>query len=133
LNEDWKEGAEAFLGVAILGYPNLFMIAGPNSFNPAGSNPEMKEIQIAYIMKCLKWKQYLGAKAIEVSSEATQQYQSWLQRKMKRTVWQESVNSWYKHGSGRVTNPWPASLAVSERMLKRKPKRSFKVLESTTL
>lgn len=129
LEKDWAAGAEAFLGLAIHGYPNLFMIAGPNSFNPAGSNPEMKELQIAYIVKCITWKERIGAKAIEVSREATSQYQKWLSRKMKQTVWQEPVDSWYKHESGKVTSPWPESLRVFSRMLQRNPQDSFKSVE----
>jgi cation diffusion facilitator CzcD-associated flavoprotein CzcO len=129
LNEDWNSGAEAFLGLAIHGYPNLFMIAGPNSFNPAGSNPEMKELQINYIMKCLRWKKEIGAQAIEVGQQATSQYQEWLAGKMRRTVWPESVNSWYKHESGKVTSPWPVSVRVFARMLRGKPHHSFASLE----
>lgn len=125
LNEDWASGAEAFLGLAVPGYPNLFMIAGPNSFNPAGSNPEMKELQIAYIMKCLRWKKAIGAQAIEVSQQATAEYQEWLRKKICQTVWPESVESWYKHESGKVTNPWPVSVRVFARMLRNEPKNSF--------
>jgi cation diffusion facilitator CzcD-associated flavoprotein CzcO len=125
LNKDWNSGAEAFLGLAIHGYPNLFMIAGPNTFNPAGSNPEMKELQIAYIMECLRWKKEISAQAIEVNQQATTQYQEWLTRKMGQTVWPDSVNSWYKHESGKVTNPWPVSVRVFARMLRNKPQHSF--------
>lgn len=125
LNEDWMSGAEAFMGLAIHGYPNLFMIAGPNSFNPAGSNPEMKEAQIEYIMRCLHWKKDCGALAIEVSQKSTEEYQEWLKKKMKETVWQDSLTSWYKHENGKVTNPWPDSLRRFKRLLRSKPSHSF--------
>jgi cation diffusion facilitator CzcD-associated flavoprotein CzcO len=125
LNEDWQSGAEAFMGLAIHGYPNLFMIAGPNSFNPAGSNPEMKEVQISYIMRCLRWKNICGATGIEVSHKATVEYQEWLKRRMEKTVWQESVDSWYRHESGKITNPWPDSLRVFKRLMRTQPSHSF--------
>ena len=105
MNEDWQSGAEAFMGLAIHGYPNLFMIARPNSFNPAGSNPEMKEVQITYTIRCLRWKGICGVPAIEVSEKATVEYQVWLKDKMGKTVWEDFVDNWYKHERGKVTNP----------------------------
>ncbi|KAF3031696.1 hypothetical protein E8E12_002056 [Didymella heteroderae] len=84
LDEDWAAGAEAYLGVAVHGYPNLFMVAGPNSFNPAGSNQEMKELQIGCIMRCLRWKEAIGAQAIKVGRQAWDEYQRWLRRRWIR-------------------------------------------------
>ncbi|KAF1929971.1 putative monooxygenase [Didymella exigua CBS 183.55] len=130
LNDDWRSGAEAFMGLAIHGYPSLFMIAGPNSFNPAGSNPEMKEVQIEYIIRCMRWKKECGASAIEVNQKATMEYQEWLERKMAKTVWQDLVDSWYKHRTGKITNPWPESLRAFKHMLRPHPSRSFNRLES---
>lgn len=125
LNEDWSSGAEAFLGLAIHGYPNLFLIAGPNSFNPAGSNPQMKELQIRYIMRCLRLKKEIGAQAMEVKKETTEQFQKRIDENIRKTIWPDSVDSWYKHDSGRVTNPWPLSLRAFKKMLSRPPERAF--------
>ncbi|KAJ8117417.1 hypothetical protein OPT61_g1373 [Boeremia exigua] len=130
LNADWVKGAQAFMGLAVPGYPNLFMIAGPNTFNPAGSNPDMKELQIAYILKCIQWKSRIGAQAIELRQEAAKQHQVWLEEKMGKTVWPQSVNSWYKHESGRITNPWPESRRVFARMLRTMPQESFRAVGS---
>lgn len=130
LRKDWEEGAEAFLGLAIWGYPNLFTIAGPNSFNPAGSNPGMKESQVAYIMRCLQLKRERLARSIEVDQGAILKYQGWLTKKVNCTVWSGSVSSWYKHGSGKVTSPWPASRRAFEKKLRKDPRKSF-VLEDS--
>lgn len=70
-NGDWKSGGEAFMGLAIPEYPNMFLIAGSNSANPAGSNPEMKEAQTSYIMRCLQWKEDSSSQVTEVSRKAT--------------------------------------------------------------
>lgn len=129
LNDDWRSGAEAFMGLAVRGYPNLFLIAGPNSFNPAGSNPEMKELQIDYIMACVQWQKG-SAQAIEVSEKAAAEYHEWLKNSLQKTVWQDSVDSWYKHGSGKVTSPWPESAHVFARMLRRPPAQSFEKLKN---
>ncbi|KAK0639923.1 putative monooxygenase [Cercophora newfieldiana] len=110
LSAEWACGGEAFLGVAMHGYPNAFVIAGPNSFNPAGSNPGMKEVQVEFIMRCLKWKGEVGAGAVEVRGEVVEGYKGWLGGRMGGTVWRDSeVGSWYRHASGKVTGPWPAS------------------------
>ncbi|KAL6712460.1 hypothetical protein ACN47E_000337 [Coniothyrium glycines] len=126
LNDEWSSGAEAFMGLAVHGYPNLFVIAGPNTFNPAGSNPEMKELQIEYIMACLRWKQDTGAEAIEVDCQVAVRYEKWLRTKLEQTVWPESVDSWYRHETGKVTSPWPMSRRAFARLLRdHQPQRSF--------
>ncbi|TQM31730.1 flavin-containing monooxygenase [Nocardia bhagyanarayanae] len=128
LHEQWATGASAFLGVAVPGYPNAFLIAGPNTFNPAGSNPTMKECQVDFIVRCLRWRAELGAAAIEVTAEAAHSHQLWLAKAMAKTVWPAMEQSWYKHGAGRVTNPWPASARAFGKMLRRHPAESFTVV-----
>ncbi|MBF6336714.1 NAD(P)/FAD-dependent oxidoreductase [Nocardia abscessus] len=125
LHDQWRTGAAALLGVAVPGYPNAFLIAGPNSFNPAGSNPGMKEHQIDYIIRCLRWRDRIGAAAIEVRAAAMRAHQQWIERALAKTVWPATGRSWYKHDSGRVTNPWPASARTFERALRRPPSASF--------
>ncbi|WP_327118977.1 NAD(P)/FAD-dependent oxidoreductase [Nocardia sp. NBC_01730] len=123
LHEQWQAGATAFIGVAVPGYPNAFLIAGPNSFNPAGSNPAMKERQIDYIIDCLRWRDQTSTAAIEVTERAMRSHQQWLEQAIARTVWPVAGHSWYKHPTGRVTNPWPASARTYERTLRPPPAR----------
>lgn len=125
LHDRWHSGARAFMGLAVPGFPNAFLIAGPNSFNPAGSNPGMKEQQIDYIMRCLRWRAEIGAPAIDVRPEAMASYQRWMDGALARTVWSSDVPSWYKHDTGAITNPWPASARTYGRMLRRPPAVSF--------
>nr|WP_169336507.1 NAD(P)/FAD-dependent oxidoreductase [Nocardia transvalensis] len=129
LAEDWAGGADAFLGLAVPGYPNAFLIAGPNTFNPAGSNPGMKEIQIDYILRCLRWRAQIGAPAVEVRADAAAAYRRWLDEALTRTVWPATHQpSWYKHANGCVTNPWPASARSFARMLEHPPAQAFRPL-----
>jgi cation diffusion facilitator CzcD-associated flavoprotein CzcO len=126
LSAEWADGADAFFGVAIPGYPNAFLIAGPNTFNPAGSNPGMKECQIDYIMQCLRWRDDIGATAIDVRPKAAEHYRQWLQSALTHTVWPaDDTPTWYKHRSGRVTNPWPTTARAFARMLKHHPSEAF--------
>ncbi|MFI5540706.1 hypothetical protein ACIA5H_30365 [Nocardia sp. NPDC051900] len=125
LHEHWAEGASAYLGLAVRGFPNAFLIAGPNTFNPAGSNPAMKEHQITYIIRCLRWREHIGAAAIEVDATAMQSYQQWLEHAIDDTVWPQTGPSWYKHPNGRVTNPWPGSARQFKQFLRRVPEEAF--------
>lgn len=128
LHDQWSSGATALLGVAVPGFPNAFLIAGPNSFNPAGSNPGMKELQIDYIIRCLRWRDRIGASAIEARAAAMRAHQQWIERAVATTVWPTVEQSWYKHSSGRVTNPWPASARAYDRALRRPPDESFRAV-----
>ncbi|MGS2807717.1 MULTISPECIES: flavin-containing monooxygenase [Nocardia] len=121
LHEQWAEGASAFYGMAVPGFPNLFLIAGPNSFTAAGSNPAMKQLQIDYILACLRLRAESGDMAIEVDSEAMSAYQEWMDRALQTTVWPRSPQSWYKHANGAVTNPWPATVGQYRKKLRRNP------------
>ncbi|MET8779019.1 NAD(P)/FAD-dependent oxidoreductase [Nocardia sp. NPDC004654] len=126
LHQQWRSGARAFFGLAVHGYPNAFLLAGPNSFNPAGSNPGMKQHQIDYIIDCLRWRNQIGAAAIEVTHEAMRAHQRWLDDALGHTVWPAVGPSWFKHSTGRITNPWPASTRRFQRLLRRHaPARTF--------
>ncbi|MET7767553.1 NAD(P)/FAD-dependent oxidoreductase [Nocardia sp. NPDC005366] len=125
LHEQWSDGADAFMGLAVPGFPNAFLIAGPNSFTPAGSNPTMKEYQIGYILDCLRWREEIGAAAIEVGVTAMARYRCWLRRSMAKTIWSGSIDSWFKHSSGRVVNPWPSTTRAFARMLQHDPAEAF--------
>ncbi|MGV9678407.1 flavin-containing monooxygenase [Nocardia sp. NPDC003482] len=132
LRQEWAAGAEAYMGLAVPGYPNAFLIAGPNSFTPAGSNPTLKEHQIAYIIDCLRWRERTGAAAIEVGEVAMRRYRRWLKRSLAATVWPDGVRSWYRHPSGRVTNPWPASTRAFARMLRAPVDQTFVPVAAVT-
>ncbi|WP_327116523.1 NAD(P)/FAD-dependent oxidoreductase [Nocardia sp. NBC_01730] len=132
LHEQWRHGATALLGMAVPNFPNAFLIAGPNSFNPAGSNPAMKEHQIEAIIKILRWRDEIVAPAIEVKPSAMESYRVWLERAIATTVWPGAVASWYKHPSGAVTNPWPASRRRFARMTRQLPARAFEPVRATS-
>ncbi|WP_280498944.1 flavin-containing monooxygenase [Nocardia farcinica] len=121
LHEQWADGASAFYGMAVPGFPNMFLIAGPNTFTAAGSNPAMKQLQIDYILACLRLRAETGTTAIEVASEAMAAYQEWMDRAIEATVWPRGPHSWYKHASGAVTNPWPSTVGRYRKSLRRNP------------
>ncbi len=120
LAADWADGPEAFKGVAVSGYPNFFMLMGPNSGLGHSSILLMIEAQVGYISKCLKWLRRPGwqggpLRAIEVRPEVQRQYNDWLQRRFEQTVWNTEekpglspCTSWYGTAGGRNFTLWPS-------------------------
>lgn len=125
LHDQWADGATAWHGLAVPGYPNMFLLAGPNTFTPAGSNPQMKEAQIDYIIDCLRWRDHIGAAAIEVTDHAMHTHQRWLEHALASTVWPAVHRNWYRHPSGRITNPWPGTVRQFRQRLCHHPAESF--------
>ncbi|MEV0297047.1 NAD(P)/FAD-dependent oxidoreductase [Nocardia sp. NPDC050710] len=125
LHREWAAGAEAFLGTAVRGFPNMFIIAGPSTFNSGGSNIAIKEAQIRYVVAAMRWRERSGAAAIEVSAQAMDAYRRWLNQALARTVWPAGGPSWYKNGAGRLISPWPSTTAAFDRAARRDPSLAF--------
>ncbi|MCP3804864.1 NAD(P)/FAD-dependent oxidoreductase [Allokutzneria sp. A3M-2-11 16] len=126
LDERWADGAEAYLGMALPEFPNLFFVHGPNTILGHNSNIFMIECQVRYVLSCLRLLP--GGGLLEVRPEAMRDYQRWLEKAISRTVWPTGCQSWYKTASGRVTNPWPASTMRYRKLTRRDPADAFRVL-----
>ena len=107
LDEVWHEGAEAYLGMTVSGFPNLFMLYGPNTNLGHNSIVFMLERQIAYVLQCLEEMVAAPLASLEVRPGAMASYNRAVQQRMHRTVWEAGCSSWYKNESGKVTNNWP--------------------------
>ncbi|WP_290524220.1 NAD(P)/FAD-dependent oxidoreductase [Alcanivorax sp.] len=107
LNQAWKDGAEAYLGIAVHGFPNLFMLYGPNTNLGHNSIIYMLESQIHYIRQCLAAMEDDGLKAVDVRAHIQSHFNEGIQRKIHDTVWDKGCHSWYKTASGKNTNNWP--------------------------
>ncbi|MEV6868325.1 NAD(P)/FAD-dependent oxidoreductase [Streptosporangium subroseum] len=116
LDEEWKDGAEAYLGIAVPRFPNLFMVYGPNTNLGHTSIIFMIECQVGYIMGCLP--HIAGRGSMEVRPEAMDTWRRSLDRAMGKMIWQAGCTSWYKNAAGRVTNNWPAATTVYRRITK---------------
>lgn len=107
LNGAWGAGAEAFRGVAVSGFPNLFMLYGPNTNLGHNSIIFMIECQVRYIMECLKEMRRRGLKTLEVKPEPMRRYNEEVQEQLRNSVWSAGCDSWYKTADGKITNNWP--------------------------
>jgi cation diffusion facilitator CzcD-associated flavoprotein CzcO len=106
INEAWKDGAEAYLGVAVTGFPNLFLLYGPNTNLGHNSIIFMIEAQVNYMIKALAALKARGAKSLNVTPIAHDRFNTQLQRDLADTAWAGSCSSWYKTASGKITNNW---------------------------
>ncbi|MFE0148166.1 flavin-containing monooxygenase [Nonomuraea sp. NPDC059007] len=105
LDERWKQGAEAYLGISVPDFPNLFLLYGPNTNLGHNSIIFMIECQVNHIMNCLPYLSDRGP--MEVRPEAMTAWSRQLDVAMSRMVWGNGCRSWYKTSEGRVTNNWP--------------------------
>ena len=107
LGDAWNDGPRAYLGTAIAGFPNLFLLVGPNTGVGHTSMVYMIESQIAYVMDCLRDMRRKALQAVEVRPETQQTYNDELQRRMRGTVWTSGCASWYLDAHGRNSTLWP--------------------------
>ncbi len=126
LHEAWRSGAHAYLGIATAGFPNLFMMYGPNTNLGHNSIVIMSEAQARYIVACLTEMARRGWSAIAVKSGAEKAYNDEIQARLADMVWSRSGPSWYKDG-GRITNNWPGTTLEYIRRTRRVAWKDFDV------
>ena len=118
LNEAWRDGAEAYKGVSVPGFPNFFMLYGPNTNLGSSSIIFMIEQQAKYIMQCVQKLAKGDAKAVEVKHAPMKSYNERIQKKLQSSVWSAGCNSWYHTDSGKVTNNWPGYTRDYKRLMR---------------
>ena len=107
LVERWREGAEAYKGMAVSGFPNLFLLGGPNTGLGHNSVVFMIESQVRYLMGAIAAMREAGATRVEVRRDVEIVFNERLQRRLGRTIWSSGCNSWYLDEQGRNVTLWP--------------------------
>ena len=105
LRERWADGAEAYLGVITSGFPNLFMLYGPNT--NTGHTSIVYKLEQQYQM-LLKLMDRAGEGVVAVDANAEAEYNAEVQTRLRDTAWSKIEASWYKDGE-KVTNNWMGS------------------------
>jgi cation diffusion facilitator CzcD-associated flavoprotein CzcO len=106
LDEAWAQGAHAHLGITVPGFPNMFVMYGPNTNTSGGSIIFYLEAQAGYIRQALQALDARGACAIEVRREVEQASDRALQARFAGTAWTQ-CDSWYRDERGRIVANWP--------------------------
>lgn len=102
-----RGGPEAYLGLSVSGFPNLFFLMGPNTGLGHSSMVYMIESQVAYVLDAVKTMRAQGAKVVDVRPEVQQAFVQQTQKKLAGTVWASGCKSWYINESGKNTTLWP--------------------------
>ncbi|MEO0998235.1 MAG: NAD(P)/FAD-dependent oxidoreductase, partial [Pseudomonadota bacterium] len=108
LEERWRDGAEAYLGVMTSGFPNFFMLYGPNTNLGHNSIVIMHECQSRLIVDCLRRMHRRGAGRMEVRAPVETRYNRRLADRLAHKAWASIASSWYQD-RGRQTNNWPGT------------------------
>jgi cation diffusion facilitator CzcD-associated flavoprotein CzcO len=120
LAERWQGSPQAHLGLAVAGFPNLFMLLGPNTGLGHNSVLLMIEAQIAYVRQALQYRHDHGVATLEATALAQRQYVAQLDRDTDGSVWTAGgCLSWYVDASGRNSTLWPGSVREYQRRLAR--------------
>ncbi len=109
LAEDaWAYGAEAYLGIAVPGFPNMFLLYGPNTNHGTGSAVELLEGQAKYAVQAVDAIATGKAERLEVRHEVHEAFVREMNERLAASVW-VGCSNWYITAEGRVTNNWPGS------------------------
>lgn len=116
--EAWREGAQAWRGITVAGFPNLFMLYGPNTNN--GSIITMLELQSAYIVEKLGWMRRQGLRWIDVKRAEMDRYNDELQQAIAEVEpWRTEGSRYYRAASGRIVTQWPHTMEAYRALLAR--------------
>ncbi|MEU7180869.1 MULTISPECIES: flavin-containing monooxygenase [Streptomyces] len=108
LHDVWQGSPQAYLGTTVAGFPNLFLMAGPNTGIGHTSLIYMIESQIDYLLDSLRFMRERRIGAMDVRADAQLAYNAGLQRRMAGTVWAAGgCAGWYQDRHGRITAIWP--------------------------
>jgi cation diffusion facilitator CzcD-associated flavoprotein CzcO len=108
LQDVWRGGIEAHHGITVAGFPNFFLLLGPNTALGHNSVVFMIESQVQHVLSCLRLLARRGSETIEVRPAALRQYNDMIQRRLRRAVWSEGgCRSWYLDADGVNRAMWP--------------------------
>jgi cation diffusion facilitator CzcD-associated flavoprotein CzcO len=108
LKDVWREGITAYAGTTISGFPNAFMLLGPNTGLGHSSMIYMMESQFNYVLDAIQTIRARRLKYVDVRHDVEDRYNDRLQQRLQRTVWNSGgCRSWYLTHNGKNTVTWP--------------------------
>ncbi|MGW4478697.1 flavin-containing monooxygenase [Rhodococcus triatomae] len=126
LGEAWVKGARAYLGISTAGFPNLFMMYGPNTNLGSGSIVYMLESQARHICGLVTWLAENPGHAVEVDPAVEDRFNVLIQQELDRSVWSR-CSSWYRNSSGTVTTNWPGNVSTYRRRTRRVDRSDYRL------
>jgi cation diffusion facilitator CzcD-associated flavoprotein CzcO len=120
LAERWNGSPQAHLGLAVAGFPNFYLLLGPNTGLGHNSVVLMIEAQISYVMQALRYRREYGRALLEPRAEAQSRFIAEVDEGTEGSVWTAGgCVSWYLDSTGRNSTLWPGSVRAYQRRLAR--------------
>jgi cation diffusion facilitator CzcD-associated flavoprotein CzcO len=107
LAQEWAQVARAYLGLSVPGFPNMFLLYGPNTNGGTGSVIYTLEAGVAHVVAALREMHERGARTIEVSRESAERFDRELREALRGSVWHSGCTNWYVDEFGNDPNQWP--------------------------
>ncbi len=107
LDEAWTEGARAYYGICVPGFPNFGIVYGPNTNLGGSSIINMMESQSGFIRQLVQTAAQTGYVAVRPETE--ERFDAEIQERLAASVW-GGCASWYRDEGGRVTTNWPGTV-----------------------
>ncbi|RJQ74536.1 DUF4873 domain-containing protein [Pseudonocardiaceae bacterium YIM PH 21723] len=121
IGQAMAKGPEAYMGTVTHGFPNMFLIVGPNAGGGNQSIVFTIEADVRYILGCLRLLKATDSGSIEVRKDVQRRWNESAQRKLAKSVWNSGgCKSWYLNEEGRNLAAWPGS-SITHYLRKRKP------------
>jgi cation diffusion facilitator CzcD-associated flavoprotein CzcO len=107
LAEEWSDVARAYLGMSVPGFPNMFLLYGPNTNGGTGSVIYTIEAGVSHVIAALRELERTRARAIELRPQAAAEFDHQLRDALRDTVWHTGCTNWYVDARGNDPNQWP--------------------------
>ncbi len=119
MREAWTAHPEAYLGITVAGFPNYFMMMGPNTGLGSNSMIIMIEAQVQYVIDALRQMDREQVAAIAPKDSVQLEFNEKIQAKMENTVWGAGCKSWYQTADGHNAAIWPDTTVKYRKRTKR--------------
>jgi cation diffusion facilitator CzcD-associated flavoprotein CzcO len=129
VTDAWGAGASAYLGLTVPGFPNLFLLYGPNTNLGFGSIVHMLESAFRYVLDGVR--RHEPGTALSVRPGSARLYDAEIQRRLRTSVWATGCTSWYVDADGRNSSNWPGTMSEYRRRTRRLNLEDYEALEAT--
>lgn len=111
LSDRWGNAPEAYLGMAVDGFPNMFILYGPNTNLNHHSIVAMLEAQNKYVRQAVEFVGAEDERVLEVSPNRLREFNVDIQHELQKSAYSADCSSWYKNEDGKVINNWSGTVA----------------------
>jgi cation diffusion facilitator CzcD-associated flavoprotein CzcO len=127
LAEEWAGLPRAYLGVSVPGFPNMFLLYGPNTNGGTGSVIYVIEAAMAHVLAALLELERSTATRIELRRDSAEQFDCELRSALSKSVWHTGCTSWYLDENGNDPNQWPWLWTTYRRRTARLQPRAYEL------